>query len=201
MNIYQAINAAMGEIEPIAKASTNQQQGFKYRGIDDIMNEIQSVIQKNGIFIVPTVLDMKREERQTKNGGNLLYSVLTIKFTFFSADGTSVDAVVIGEGMDSGDKASNKAMSVGLKYAILQVFCIPTAEAKDPDAESHDTAPRKDEAYESAKKYYLQLLNEKDENNIPLYNDAWRKKWDERLKAVGLRVTIAEMEKDQGVTK
>ena len=38
--------------------------------------------------------------------------------------------------MDSGDKASNKALSIGLKYAMLQVFCIPTEDDKDPDAES-----------------------------------------------------------------
>jgi hypothetical protein len=38
--------------------------------------------------------------------------------------------------MDSGDKASNKALSIGLKYAMLQVFCIPTEDEKDPDAQS-----------------------------------------------------------------
>ena len=47
-------------------------------------------------------------------------------------------AVVQGEGMDSGDKSSNKAMSVAFKYACFQVFCIPTEEMKDPDA---DTPP------------------------------------------------------------
>ena len=39
--------------------------------------------------------------------------------------------------MDSGDKATNKAMAIAFKYACFQVFCIPTEEMKDPDAESH----------------------------------------------------------------
>jgi ElaB/YqjD/DUF883 family membrane-anchored ribosome-binding protein len=128
----------MAEIQPVAKGNRNEQQKFMYRGIDDIMNEIQPILTKNKIFIVPEVLEHGREERDTKNGGHLIYSVLKIKYSFVAEDGSSVSAVVIGEGMDSGDKASNKALAVGLKYALLQTFCIPTADAKDPD---HDTPP------------------------------------------------------------
>ena len=137
MNIYQSITAAMADIEPIAKGRRNQQQGFQFRGIDDIMNELQPVLKNHGLFIVPDVLAMQREERETKSKSTLLYSILTIKYTFYASDGSSVSAVVIGEGMDSGDKASNKAMAVAMKYALLQVFCIPTEDAKDPDEESH----------------------------------------------------------------
>lgn len=137
MNIYQSITAAMADIEPIAKGRRNQQQGFQFRGIDDIMNELQPVLKNYGLFVVPEVLSMQREERETKSKSTLLYSILTIKYTFYASDGSSVSAVVIGEGMDSGDKASNKAMAVAMKYALLQVFCIPTEDAKDPDEESH----------------------------------------------------------------
>ena len=51
-------------------------------------------------------------------------------------------AVVIGEGMDSGDKATNKAMAIAYKYACFQTFCIPTEEMKDPDSECHEVAPK-----------------------------------------------------------
>jgi hypothetical protein len=66
----------------------------------------------------------------------LIYSICTIKYTFYAEDGSSVSATVIGEGMDSGDKATNKAMSIAFKYACFQVFCIPTEEMKDPDADT-----------------------------------------------------------------
>ena len=69
-----------------------------------------------------------------KSGANLLYSILKMKYTFFASDGSNVMAVVLGEAMDSGDKASNKAMSIAFKYACFQVFCIPTEEMEDPDA-------------------------------------------------------------------
>ena len=136
MNIYEAIADIMREGYAVTKDKKNSQQGFMYRGIDDVMNTFQPLMASRGIFVVPEVLDMTREERQTKNGTNLLYSVLTVKYTFYASDGSSVSAVVIGEGMDSGDKASNKALAVAMKYAMFQTFCIPTEEMQDPDAET-----------------------------------------------------------------
>ena len=134
--IYTAMAAAMAEIGAIGKEKTNGQQGFKYRGIDDVMNALQPVLVKNRIFVTPEVLEQSREERTTQKGAVLTYTILKIRYTFYAEDGSSVSAVVVGEGMDSGDKSSNKAMSVAFKYACFQVLCIPTEEMKDPDAET-----------------------------------------------------------------
>lgn len=134
--IYKAIIGVMKSINAIGKDSFNKLQGFKYRGIDDVMNELHTALANNGVFIVPEVLEEVRSTGKSKNGGDLYYTRLKIRFTFYAEDGSSVSSVVIGEAMDSGDKASNKALSIGLKYAMLQVFCIPTEEEKDPDAQS-----------------------------------------------------------------
>jgi hypothetical protein len=92
--------------------------------------------------VVPEVLEHTREERAAKSGRNLLYSLLRVKYTFYAEDGSNVSAVVIGEGMDTADKASNKALAVGMKYALFQVFCIPTEEMVDPDGETpEDSKP------------------------------------------------------------
>lgn len=140
--IYQAIIGVMADIGAIGKDKKNAQQGFKYRGVDDVMNALQPVMVKHGLFVVPEIIDQRREERQTSRGSNLIYSVCTVRYTFYAKDSSSVQCVVVGEGMDSGDKATNKAMSIAFKYACFQVFCIPTEEMKeiptnmdDPDAE------------------------------------------------------------------
>jgi len=134
--IYQAIATAMSEIEPIAKAERNKEQNFQYRGIDSVMNSLSPILVKNKIFIYPEVIDVKRTERTTQKGGTLLYSILTVKFHFTHEDGSEICCVVVGEGMDSGDKASNKAMAIAFKYACIQMFCIPTADIPDPDGET-----------------------------------------------------------------
>lgn len=149
VNIYQAITDIMSEGYTITKDKRNQKQGYVYRGIDDVMNTFQPLLAKHHVFVVPEVLERERQERVTykdgKQSGTLLYSILTMRYTFYAEDGSSVSAVVIGEGMDSGDKASNKAMSVAMKYAMFQVFCIPTEEMQDPDAETPEPSKPKAE--------------------------------------------------------
>ena len=140
--IYQAIPNIMGEINAVGKNKKNQQQGFMYRGIDDVMNAINPALVKHKVFLVPELLEQTREERQSSRGGNLIYSICRIRFRFYAEDGSYVDAVTVGEGMDSGDKATNKAMAVAFKYACFQVFCIPTEEMKDPDGECHEVKPK-----------------------------------------------------------
>lgn len=139
--IYSAIAAVMRETSAISKARQNQQQRFNFRGIDDVMNELHPTLAKCGVFIVPEVLEEHRDQGSTKSGGLMFYTRQKIKFSFYAEDGSHVDSVVIGEAMDTGDKASNKALSIGFKYACLQVFCIPTEDEKDPDAQSHEMSP------------------------------------------------------------
>lgn len=134
--IYAAISNIIADCPAISKGQKNAQQGFMYRGVDVVMNVFQPLLAKHRVFVVPEVLESQREERKTSKGGNLIYTVLKVKYTFYAEDGSSVSAITQGEGMDSADKSSNKAMSVAFKYACFQVFCIPTEEMKDPDAET-----------------------------------------------------------------
>lgn len=159
MEIYSTINKVMAEVGAIGKDSKNQTQGFKYRGIDAVMNALNPALIRNGVFVVPTVLEQTREERTNSKGTTLIYSVCKIKFTFYAQDGSSVECVTIGEGMDSGDKATNKAMSIAFKYACFQTFCIPTEELMDdPDKECHEVQPRIERDYAKAREM-MGLLN------------------------------------------
>ena len=140
--IYKAMSDAMADISAIAKSRNNAQQGFKFRGIDDVYNELHDILSKYRIFTIPEVMAERSEERTTKNGGVLIYRILTMKYTFYTDDGSSVSCIVMGEGMDSGDKAGNKAMSIAHKYALFQTFLIPTEDDKDPDGQSHEVSPK-----------------------------------------------------------
>ena len=140
--IYRLIGEAIGKIGAIGKNKKNQQQGFMYRGIDQVYNALNPVISELGIFFVPEVLNMQRDERTNKNGTVLTYTILTMKYTAYAPDGSSVSMTVMGEGMDSGDKGCNKAMSTAMKYAMFQLFCIPTEELKDPDADVYEVLPK-----------------------------------------------------------
>lgn len=137
--IYKKMSQVMADLSSIEKSRKAEFGATKYnfRGIDDVYNAVHEVLAKHGVFSVPEVLSERSEQKETKNG-IAMYRILVIKYTFYCEDGSHVSAVVVGEGMDSGDKAANKAMSVAHKYAILQVFCIPTVEPKDPENEHQE---------------------------------------------------------------
>lgn len=139
--VYSAINAVMAQMatEGIAKGRNNQQQGYKFRGIDDVYNALARVLSNHKLVMLPFVQDTAREERATKSGGTLNYTILTVDFKLVSAEDGSSDTIrTVGEAMDSADKSANKAMSAALKYAALQVFMIPTEGDNDADSTTHE---------------------------------------------------------------
>ena len=142
MNIYESIAAIIGEKAAVKKDKRNEAQRYMFRGIDDVMNTFNPLLAKYKVFAVPTVMNMSREERTNNKGTALIYTVLTVQYTFYAEDGSSVTAVTIGEGMDTGDKSVNKAMSAAYKYALFQVFCIPTEEMVDSEVDSHEVLPK-----------------------------------------------------------
>lgn len=135
--IFEAILSVMEDVGSIKKEKNNK-QGYKYRGVEDFMNALYPVFVKHGIFMVPELLDLSREERMTANKSTLVYTLCKVKYTFYAKDGSFVECITAGEGMDSGDKATNKAISAAFKYACMQVFCIPTEERQDA-GEKQDT--------------------------------------------------------------
>jgi hypothetical protein len=153
MKVYEKIAAVTAELSKvgISKDSKNQSQGYAFRGIDQVYGALSPLLSKHGLCILPRVTDRQVIERQNKSGTALFYVTLTVEFDFVAAeDGSKHTVVTIGEAMDSGDKASNKAMSAAYKYAAFQAFCIPT-EADDADAHTHEVAaPVVDSAIEAA---------------------------------------------------
>lgn len=134
--IHAQLATIMAAVEAVGKSRRNQQQGFNFRGIEDIMDAMHPIFAEHKVFVLSSVVDQKTEERQTKSGGNLIYRILTVDVSFVSGEDGSRETVrVVGEGMDSGDKAANKAMSAALKYAITQTLILPFA-AVDGDADS-----------------------------------------------------------------
>lgn len=147
MKVYQAINAVQAELskDGITKSRRNQQQGYNFRGIDDVYNALSPLLAKHGLCIMPRILTRDVQERTTKSGSVLFYVTVEAEFDFVAAeDGSKHTVRTYGEAMDSGDKATNKAMSAAYKYAAFQAFAIPTEGDNDADAQTHEPAPASD---------------------------------------------------------
>jgi len=142
MKVYQAINAVQSALAKIGitKSRTNfQGSGYKFRGIDDIFNTISPLLAEHNLCILPRVLSRDCIERLSKSGGALFYITVEVEFDFVSSeDGSKHTVKTFGEAMDSGDKATNKAMSAAYKYAAIQAFAIPTEGDNDTENQTYE---------------------------------------------------------------
>ena len=163
MKVYQAINKVQADLARvgISKARTNSQgAGYKFRGIDDVFNALSPLLATHGLCILPRMLTRTCEERMSKSGGNLFYVTVEAEFDLVAAeDGSKHTIRTFGEAMDSGDKATNKAMSAAYKYAAMQAFSIPTEGDNDTENNTHEVMP-KSKANHNAMQDHITAISE-----------------------------------------
>lgn len=156
MKVYSAISAVAKAMshDGIGKGRKNTQQGYNFRGIDDVLNALSSALSDAGLVILPRVTSRECVERTTAKGGALFYVTVHVDFDLVAVeDGSKHTVTTYGEAMDSADKATNKAMSAAYKYLALLTFCIPTEAMPDTDADftTHDVQGRSVRAEQRAR--------------------------------------------------
>jgi hypothetical protein len=137
--VYGAIHALASELASsgIAKSQVNKNEGYRYRGIDDVMEVLAPLLAQHRLCVLPRVLERSVEQRSGERRSLLVSVCLKVAFDIVSVrDGSMHTIETCGEAIDGGDKATAKAMSAAWKQAMLQAFCIP-AGLPDSDAENH----------------------------------------------------------------
>lgn len=151
--VYTAINAVQCALSKTGITKNreakdwNNKPMYSFRGIDDVYNVISPLLAEHHLCIIPRMVSRDCVERKSTKGAALFYVTVEAEFDFVSAeDGSKHTARTFGEAMDSGDKATNKAMSAAYKYACFQTFAIPTEGDNDADATVHEPiAPNSDD--------------------------------------------------------
>ena len=127
--------AVMAEVQSVGKDGTNTQQGYRFRGIDGVMNAVGPALRKHGVVIVPTVEESNYREVEVGAKRTLQREcTVRVKYTVYGPNGGCFSGTVYGEALDSGDKATAKAHSVAYRTFLLQALTIPT---DDPDPDQH----------------------------------------------------------------
>ena len=138
-SVLEALSNVMEDVQAVGKGDTNTQQGYKFRGVDAVVNAVGPALRKHGVIVVPTRVMTHFEHYVTSKGTPMRDVILTVNFRFYGPAGDSIDAQVCGESADSGDKAVPKAHSVAYRTLLLQALCIPTDEP-DPDSHTYERA-------------------------------------------------------------
>jgi hypothetical protein len=195
--VYESISKVMSAISKagIAKQRTNEAQRYQFRGIDDVYNAMAPILAEHKLCILPRVTDRQVVERVNKSGTALFYVTVSMEFALVSGeDGSSHVISTIGEAMDSGDKATNKAMSAAYKYALMQAFCIPTEGDNDSENQTHEVVSESnfDKDLEKIAKASKDTLRQEFSDAVKKYKDSIEKiklieaAKDKRKKELGL---------------
>jgi len=142
VNVQQSLAAVMADVQAVGKNDRNQAQGFKFRGIDAVMNAVGPVLRKHGVVVVPEVISVDYSTVEVGSKRTLMgHARLVVAYRFFGPEGDSITSTVAAEAMDAGDKATAKAMSVAFRTCLLQALCLPTDEP-DPDSEVYERSEK-----------------------------------------------------------
>ena len=142
--IYKKIADVLADVEAVGKDQrvSSGPAKFNFRGIDQVYNALNPLMSKHKIFSASEILSEREEKITSRSGNGGTRAIVKYRYTFFAEDGSKVSTEVIGEGMDYGDKAYNKAAAVAHKYALTQIFCIPYDDMPDPDKQTHAVKPQ-----------------------------------------------------------
>jgi hypothetical protein len=182
-SIYEAIGAVMRDLAPIGKDGRNKEQGYSFRSIDQMYDVIGRACAKHGVFTVPELEELVMDERPTRNGGSQQVARATVTFKFFGPAGDFVVATTVGQGMDSGDKATNKALTAAHKWALTQVFMPPFTGMDDGDQHTPELAPAPKAPRPASKKRLdaltarVKALDETSAQAFTEWKNAHRFKW------------------------
>lgn len=174
-NIYTVMAEVMEAIAStgIQKTGFNELQKYKFRAIDEMYNTLAPIFAQYKLLIFPEIQETIRERVTTAKGAQAISTVVKVKYTFATIDGSSHSITTFGEALDTSDKSLNKAFTAAYKYAMIQTFSIPFKG--DSDADNNTLEIGNLDINQSNKKSSLSLVS-KPENKHEILAQIFNKK-------------------------
>ncbi len=135
-SVHVLLGEVLAELPAIGKGSKAPAAmgGYAFRGIEDVLNALNPILSEKGLFVVPHDVVFLGEENHPTSGGKAQYNVrLIVKYRWYGPLGDFVESAACGEGSDSGDKATQKALTSAFKYMLFETLCISTEDGANSD--------------------------------------------------------------------
>lgn len=128
-NIAQRIHACMNRVDYIQK---EEKAGMKYSIVshDKVTELVRPHLVENGVIYFPIDMSVKQDGTRTE-------AVFKVRFMNVDDPDDFIDVSTMGYGVDSSDKGPGKAISYGVKYALLKALGLATGD--DPDLDQTST--------------------------------------------------------------
>lgn len=140
LNIFQKINMISSEVGKIEKTGRNTNQNYNFIEQAVVVSIIKGLLDEHGVSIIPSVDDHQVISKE--KGAKI---IVHLTFTVVNTDNVEDRLIChwVGEGDDSLDKGTTKALTSAQKYFYMKLFNI--SDKDDPDAEGKDLGKMKTE--------------------------------------------------------
>jgi hypothetical protein len=136
VSVNVAWSNVMESVRSVGKGDYNEDQGFRFRGVDSVVNAVGPALREHNVSVIPKRI-VNTTEYETRRGTRMVNKEVTVEWEVRGPGGDSFTGEAIGEAADAGDKAVSKAQSVSYRVFLLTALSIPTGNP-DPDSETHE---------------------------------------------------------------
>jgi hypothetical protein len=136
-NLYAKIHKATYQMESLEKDMTVGSGNYEYKGLSEskVLNTVKGVFEDVGLIVVPIDTEVQEHEILYKSYNKDKNRFMTqIKVKWLIADiesGESMELSSVGNGADTGDKGSGKAMTYAYKSMLQKTFMMFSGEDTD----------------------------------------------------------------------
>ncbi|MGK0551079.1 ERF family protein [Enterococcus faecalis] len=143
------------EVKRIPKTGWNDFHKYAYATESDIKQVIREELAKRKLVLFSDIISHKVDEVTTAKGKTEYRTTIEVMYTLEDAEtGETRMFKGVGTGQDAGDKGVYKAQTGALKYALTNLFQVPTGA--DPELEGVKLQPPKKATQEQV--HSLKLL-------------------------------------------
>lgn len=147
MNLFekmQLITNEIGVVEKGLQVRVTDKSSYKAVSERDVLDAVKPIEQKYRVFSLPIsrriiaqdVLEKVSEYNGKTSKTYTMYMRIETTYRFYNIDKPDeyIDTITYADGLDTGDKASGKAMTYADKYALMKGYKISSGD--DPDKEA-----------------------------------------------------------------
>ena len=132
--LTKALGAVMATVGYVRGTGQNTQQRYSFTSDEDLAAAVQPALVANGVTLSPVSADVRDLTLTTSKGNTMQRVVLVQSWRVAHTSGQWMTIEVAGEGADSMDKATPKALTNARKYMLRLLFCIPTGDDTEREA-------------------------------------------------------------------
>ncbi|MDT2194880.1 ERF family protein [Paenibacillus larvae] len=132
MTLVKKLAEVMDSVKYIQKTGYNSFNNYKYATEADVNEKVREELAGRKVIMIPNVKSQSIREHKNRKGYIEYIATVQVEFTFMDGEsGETITFSTFGEGQDSGDKGTYKAITGAQKYALMKAFMIPTGD--DPE--------------------------------------------------------------------